>query len=162
MIIPSGHWQARGQRTDKGVRWPLSRQRLPEVRWEKAESLSFLTVPGFGGPGQSLHNKILVGAKQLNCRCLSFLLSFVHVFFILIPTHSYHTLRRVYSTTSLFNIKTHLQPWRTRQKSLQTTQSLPHLPTTCVQVMAKIGHSRTQGQVSRPIQLRSLCNTFFE
>ena len=30
---------------------------------KKAEIFSFPTVPGFGGHGQSLHNKILVGAK---------------------------------------------------------------------------------------------------
>jgi len=30
---------------------------------EKAESLSFPTVIGSGGRGQSLHNEILIGAK---------------------------------------------------------------------------------------------------
>ena len=30
---------------------------------EKAEILSFLTVPGSGGPEQSLHNELLVDAK---------------------------------------------------------------------------------------------------
>ena len=64
---------------------------------EKAESLSFPTVPGSGGLGQSLHNEILVGATRLNCLCPTFLLSFVIRFFILIPTHSYHTLCRVYA-----------------------------------------------------------------
>ena len=36
---------------------------------EKTESLSFPTVPGSGGLGQSLHNEILVGATRLNCLC---------------------------------------------------------------------------------------------
>ena len=43
-------------------------------------------------------------------------------------THLYHTLRRVYSTTILSNIKTHSQPWRMRRKLHQTTQSLPSPP----------------------------------
>ncbi len=33
---------------------------------QKAESLSFSTVIGSGGRGQSLHNEILVGAKPFN------------------------------------------------------------------------------------------------
>jgi hypothetical protein len=33
---------------------------------EKAETLSFLTVIGSGGPEQSLHGEILVGAKGLS------------------------------------------------------------------------------------------------
>ena len=32
---------------------------------QKAEILSFPTVPGSGGLGQSLHGQILVGAKGL-------------------------------------------------------------------------------------------------
>jgi hypothetical protein len=60
---------------------------------EKAESLSFPTVPGSGGRGLSLHNEILVGAKRFNCNYLTFRLSFVIGFSILIPTPScHHTL----------------------------------------------------------------------
>jgi len=32
---------------------------------QKAEILSFPTIPGSGGLGQSLHNEVLVGAKGL-------------------------------------------------------------------------------------------------
>jgi hypothetical protein len=61
---------------------------------EKAESLSFPQY-GSGGREQSLHNEILVGAKRIICCCLTFLLSFVNKFSILIPTPSYHTLCRI-------------------------------------------------------------------
>jgi hypothetical protein len=91
---------------------------------EKAESLSFPTVIGSGGRKQSLHNEILVGAKPFILKPY-FSPDVCPQILILIPTNLYHTLRRVYSTTSFFDIKTHLQPWRTRRKLCQTSQFLP-------------------------------------
>jgi hypothetical protein len=41
---------------------------------EKAESLNFPTAIGSGGPGQSLHNEILLGAKPFNPQYPTFLL----------------------------------------------------------------------------------------
>ncbi len=122
-----------------------------------------------GGCRQSLHNEILVDAKPFNPQYPTFLLTFVHGILILIFTHSYHTLCRDYSTTSSFDIKTHLQPWRTRQKSRQATQFLPshlslvlpHWRTNRARVMAKNDHLQTQGQVSQPSQLHSPGNKFF-
>jgi hypothetical protein len=57
---------------------------------EKAESLSFLTVPGSGGPGQSLHNDILVGAKRLNCHWKNALAVFFHKLTVLYPIFGLH------------------------------------------------------------------------
>jgi hypothetical protein len=79
---------------------------------EKAESFSFPKVPGSGGRGQSLHNQILVGAKRLNCHSPIFLLSFVIGFSIYIPTHSYHTLRRIYSNPTSHHQKNTPEPGR--------------------------------------------------
>ena len=87
---------------------------------EKAESLSFPTVPGSGGRGESLHDEILVGTKRLNCHCPSFLLSFIIGFSILIHTHSYHILRRVYANLTSHHKKNTPEPCPMQWKSRRT------------------------------------------
>ena len=55
------------------------------------------------GPGQSLHNEILAGAKRLNCHWVTFLLLFVIGFLILIPSHLFHTICRVYAHPTFYH-----------------------------------------------------------
>ncbi len=63
----------------KAQLWPFLINKLVTVTpltnniLKKAEIFSFPTIPGSGGCGQSLHNKVLVGAKGLRLCFLSIL-----------------------------------------------------------------------------------------
>ncbi len=66
---------------------------------EKAESLSFPTVPGSGGCRQSLHNEILVGAKRLNWvpAVIQFLVFFSFFSEIFVPEFFFLQIQIVYT-----------------------------------------------------------------
>jgi hypothetical protein len=98
---------------------------------EKAESLSFPTVPGSGGRRQSLHNEILVGAKRFYCHLLTFLLSFVTGFTSLITTPLYHTLHKLYANPTSHHKKNTPEPWLMPDAiEIAPTKSMHALPPT--------------------------------
>ena len=77
---------------------------------EKAETLSFPTVIGSGGRGQSLHGEILVGAKSLRLCFVQLLMCEIQLRTVWeIKTH-YQFLPRSYDRTSQSTLPTSSKP----------------------------------------------------